>query len=115
MLRDEPEVLALFREAMHGTLAAHGGNHVSKPKEEQGSDATLIGRGNDYWQARIARDCPEELEAIKRGKDGGGKTIMQVRQEQGWGSPSKRVTLTGGMDAPAEDALEPIEYVPVKP
>jgi hypothetical protein len=23
------------------------------------------GNNNTYWQARIARDCPEELEAIK--------------------------------------------------
>ena len=68
VLRDEPEVLAMFREAMNGTLSEQR-RPTTEEKANKGSAATFIGRGNAYRQARIARDCPEELDAIKAGTD----------------------------------------------
>jgi len=98
VIRDDPECLAMFREAMNGTLAEHGGDHKSEQaRQDQDSGTTLNGvRDNDYWQARIQRDCPEELEAIKSG----AKRIIDIRKERGWVPKTKRVTLTGD---PAED------------
>ncbi|MEO9595376.1 hypothetical protein [Rhodopirellula bahusiensis] len=90
VIKDDAEALALFREAMVVPLREHGGNHGDK--EDQGSGTTLNGvRDNDYWHARIQRDCPEELEAIRADE----KEILDVRKERGWVSKSKRVTLTG--------------------
>jgi hypothetical protein len=67
VIKDDPECLAMFRDAMNGTLAGHGGNHKSeRVNQDQDSATTLNGvRDNDYWQARIQRDCPEELAVIK--------------------------------------------------
>ena len=98
VIKDDPECLAMFREAMNGTLAEHGGDHKSEQaRQDQDSGTTLNGvRDNDYWQARIQRDCPEELEAIKSG----AKRIIDIRKERGWVPKTKRVTLTGD---PAED------------
>jgi hypothetical protein len=84
----------MFRDAMNGKLAEHGGNRKSETEHDQGDDVTLIterGNSNAYWQARIQRDCPEELEKIKRGE----KEILDVRKERGWVPKTKRVTLTG--------------------
>jgi len=90
---------------LHGPLAAHGGDRKSEEKENQGYAVTLIERrgnnkeetggyavtsserrGNNtaYLQARIERDCPDELEAVKLGKKNGGKNYAQVAREQGW-------------------------------
>jgi hypothetical protein len=84
VLRDEPEVLAMYREEMHGPLAKHGTN---QHKEETGGyGITSIeqrGTNSAYLQARIERDCPDELKAIKRGKKNGGKSYAQVAKEQG--------------------------------
>lgn len=96
VIKDDPEALAMFREAMNGTLAEHRAP-TREERESKGSATTFSDdRGNDYWQARIQRDCPEELQAIKSGE----KKIIDVRRERGWVSKSKRVTLTGD---PAED------------
>lgn len=91
VIKDDPECLAMFREAMNGTLAEH-----KRPTKEEQSDkdrgTTFTGvRDNDYWQARIQRDCPEELEAIKSGT----KRIIDVRKERGWVPKTKRITTTG--------------------
>ena len=95
MIKDDPEVLAMFREAMNGTLAEHGnqsGENNSRNKDRPDAVNSVSesgGNSNNYWQARIQRDCPGELEHIKAGE----KTIMQIRREQGWVSSSTRVTL----------------------
>lgn len=57
VIKDDPEALTLFREEMNGTLAEH-----RRPTKEEGNikgDAVTFTKGNanDYWQARIARDC----------------------------------------------------------
>jgi len=109
VIKNDPEALAMFREEMNGRLLEHG-----RPKKEEGeqkgcgstfisddqgneqsdteSAASVNKRGdNSYWQARIQRDCPEELEAIKSGE----KRIIDIRRERGWIAKTKRVTLTG--------------------
>lgn len=88
IIKDDPEALTLWRSEMYGELSWHG---VNQHSDLGGSAAMSSERNNNYWQARIARDCPEELEAIKRGE----KTIIQVRKERDWVSNSKRITLTG--------------------
>lgn len=86
----DPEVLVLFREAMHGTLSEQR-RPTTEEKANKGSAATFIGRGNAYRQARIQRDCPDQLDLIKDGT----KTIAQVAREQGWLPKTKRVSMTG--------------------
>lgn len=94
VIKDDPEALAMFREAMNGTLG-ESRRPTKEEQEDKGGGTTVIPdeeRGtNAYWQARIQRDCPEELEAIKSGE----KRIIDVRKERGWVPKSKRITTTG--------------------
>lgn len=93
LIKDDPEALTLYRHEMNGVLAES--RRPTKEEQENNLCATKVNAEkiagtNEYWQARIERDCPEELEAIKN-----GKKIIEVRRERGWVSKSKRVTLTG--------------------
>ena len=61
---------------MNGTLADHGGDRKTEDQvcaTNSISDST----NNDYWQARIQSDCPEELASIKSGD----KRIIDVSKE----------------------------------
>ena len=61
-------MLALWREQMYPALEAHGGDHKGEErKQDQPCGTRLIWGTSAYWQARIARDCPEEMAAIKAG------------------------------------------------
>lgn len=60
-----PECLALFREAMKGMLAES--RRPTKEEQEHKPCGTMFSSYGDnaYWQARILRDCPEEMEFIE--------------------------------------------------
>jgi len=101
VIKDDPECLAMFRAAMNGTLAES--RRPTKEEQEINLGGTKVNAEdvagtNAYWQARIQRDCPEELEAIYSGE----KEIIDVRKERGWVSPSKRVSLRGEWELDAE-------------
>ena len=98
VIKDDPEALAMFREAMNGMLLEHKRptKEASVEKVEPPPLTDSDRNTNAYWQARIQRDCPEELEAIKSGE----KRIIDIRKERGWVPKTKRVTLTGD---PVED------------
>lgn len=92
VIRDDPEALALYREAMNGALAES--RRPTKEEQQNKASGRMViqyGDTNAYWQARILRDCPEELEFLKAGT----KRIIDIRRERGWVSSTKRVTLTG--------------------
>ena len=60
----------LYQEVVDGKLAKHR-RPTSEEHEGKGDAVTFTkGNANDYWQARIQRDCPEELDAIKSGEKG---------------------------------------------
>ena len=82
-MNDDPKALTLFRTEVNGTLCANGGDRKSEKAKNQPDGVRLKDYGNnsDYWQARIQRDAPEEIEALAKGV----KTIMDVRRERGWG------------------------------
>ena len=116
VIKDDPEALAMFREAMNGVLLPNGGDRKTEGSPVHREAITLSDserNSNAYWQARIQRDCPEELEAIKAGD----KRIIDVRKERGWVPKSKRVTLTGNwsvdrqrlVDAFGEEYVEGLE------
>ena len=94
-LRADPEVLALFRAEIGRPLAEHGEIGNGRTEESRGvANTSTPTRGTTnapYLQARIQRDCPEQLDAIMAGE----KSYAQVAREQGWASRSKRVSLTG--------------------
>lgn len=92
VIRDDPEALALYREAMNGALAES--RRPTKEEQQNNPDGVRVmqyGNSDAYWQARILRDCPEEMEFLKAGT----KRIIDIRRERGWVSSTKRVTLTG--------------------
>lgn len=77
VIKDDSEALTLYREAINGELRPRAG----RPCKDEGNvcAAKITGSTNNaYWQARIQRDCPDELEAIKDGE----KTIHDVRPKR---------------------------------
>ena len=64
------DLVAAAQSAAAHPLAKNGGNRVSKiGQRDQGNNITLLrGTGADYLLRRMARDCPELLDGIGKGK-----------------------------------------------
>ena len=101
LLAGDP-VLFAYREAMNGVLGEHPGRPANDSDNVRGTNINSRACTNDYWQARIARDCPEEIQALKAGM----KSIIEIRREHGWVSKSKRVTLTGDVEIDRQRLLD---------